>query len=142
MLLSDIKVGDEIISEFLVSEGKVSTFATLVDDFSPIHCDRDFAIKKGFEGTIAHGLLTSSFISGILGNKLPGPNSVINEINLKYHLPVYLENLIVVRIQVQRVITSVRAVSLDIKINEKKSLAMVLSGRAICSFPQDKAGPL
>lgn len=138
MLLSNVTEGDEIASEFSISKNSVDAFAHLVDDFAPIHSNSEFAQKKGFEGAIAHGLLTSSYISGILGNKLPGPNSIINELNLKYHLPVYVGQSIIVRLKVQRVIYAVKAVYLDIKIHEKESLSIVVSGRAICSFPEEK----
>ena len=138
MILKDIKAGDKVETEFIISKKRIKLFSELVDDYAPIHFDEEFAKVKGFEGSVAHGLLTSSFISGVLGNKLPGPNSVINEINVKYHLPVYPEQKITVVIQVQRVIESVNAVYLDIKIKEEKTSSIVISGRAICSFPTQK----
>lgn len=136
MILSDIKVGDQIQDEFLISNEKIKSFSELVNDFAPIHFDAKFAKSKGFDGNIAHGLLTSSFISGLLGNKLPGPNSVINEINLKYHNPIYPGQKILITINVQRVISAVKAVYLTINIEEKQTSTLIVSGRSICSFPK------
>ena len=136
MLLAEIKTGDQVKEEFSITEKAISLFSELTNDYAPVHSNESFAKKKGFNGPIAHGLLTSSFISGLLGDKLPGKHSVINEISLKYHEPVYAGQTIEVVVTVQRVIESVRAVYLEIKIFEKSTLLKVVSGRAICSFPK------
>ncbi|MBE58702.1 MAG: hypothetical protein CMD66_04765 [Gammaproteobacteria bacterium] len=135
MALVDIKEGDEVVTDFRVTEEKISQFAVLVDDFAPVHFDSEFARNQGFDDTIAHGLFTASFVSGVLGNYLPGPESVINELNLKYHQPVYKGQTIQVLVSVQRVVHAVSAVYLTITISEKSSSKKVVSGRAICSFP-------
>lgn len=138
MQLSDISPGDEVELEVYLSEDTVNKFSNLTGDYAPIHFDEQFARERGFDGPIAHGLLISSFVSGVLGNQLPGKNSVINEINFKYHAPVYAEQTINILVCAQRVITAVNAICLDITITEKSRFTKVASGRAICSFPTSK----
>ena len=41
-----------------------------------------------FKGRIAHGMLTASFISTVLGTKLPGPGCIYVSQNLKFKAPV------------------------------------------------------
>ena len=137
MALVDVKEGDEVVTDFWVTEEKILQFAELVGDFAPVHFDSEFARNKGFDDTIAHGLFTASFISGVLGNSLPGPESVINELTLKYHRPLYKGQTIQVRVSVQRVVHAVNAVYLAITIFEKSSSKKVVSGRVICSYPSE-----
>ena len=43
---------------------------------NPVHLNQEFASDTMFEGRIAHGMLTASFISTVLGTKLPGPGCI------------------------------------------------------------------
>ena len=59
------RVGEEIgISPWLeVTQARIDTFATAIDDFQWIHVDRERAKSSPFGGTIAHGFLTLSLLS-------------------------------------------------------------------------------
>src|SRR4029077_19899409 len=45
-------------------------------DTDPIHLHDGFARSTRFGQRIAHGMLSGSFISAVLGTRLPGPGSV------------------------------------------------------------------
>ena len=119
------------------TETDVKKFGDLINDHAPVHFDKKFAQDLGFSDTIVHGFLVSGFFSGILGERLPGPQSVINQTSFKYHLPVILGQKILYIVSVTRVTPAVRAVSLNLKAinNDGKS---VITGSAICSFPAIK----
>jgi len=66
---------------------QIDTFAKITGDFNPIHVDEDAAKAAGFPGRIAHGALSASLISAVLGNDLPGPGAVFVELNLRFRRP-------------------------------------------------------
>ena len=74
--------------------GKTITDADIVlcsgisGDINPLHLNHEFARETRFEGRIAHGMLTASFISTVIGTKLPGPGCIYVGQNLRFKAPV------------------------------------------------------
>lgn len=54
----------------------MNTFADATNDHQFIHVDPDKAGRTPFGGTIAHGYLTLSLLSDMLGSSLPVPQGV------------------------------------------------------------------
>ncbi len=71
-----------------VRESDILAFAEVSGDFNPVHIDEDYARGTFFKTRIAHGMLTASFISTILGTKLPGPGAIYMSQTLKFLAPV------------------------------------------------------
>ena len=69
----------------------------------------------------------------MLGEKLPGPKTVINTLNLKFHRKVFIDDEIVFRVKINLLTKSVKAVVLSLKATNKKQ-KIVVSGDCICSF--------
>jgi acyl dehydratase len=67
--LSELQMmtGSEIgVSEWhLIDQDRVSTFATVTDDFQFIHVDPERAASTPFGGTIAHGFMLLSLLSAM-----------------------------------------------------------------------------
>src|SRR3546814_12256388 len=53
-----------------------------------------------YEGRIAHGMLTASFISTVLGTKLPGPGCIYISQNLNFKAPVRIGDTVRARVTV------------------------------------------
>jgi 3-hydroxybutyryl-CoA dehydratase len=66
----------------------LDTFAALTGDSNPIHLDEEFAANTIFKGRIAHGMLTATYISAILGTRLPGPGAIYISQSLNFRAPV------------------------------------------------------
>lgn len=88
--LEDLSVGMQAETNATITAEMIDTFAGITGDFNPIHVDEDAAKAAGFEGRIAHGALSASFISAVLGNDLPGPGAVFVELNLRFRKPVLI----------------------------------------------------
>src|SRR5256885_13205417 len=86
--LEDLEVGMTAIHSKTVTEADVVLFAGISGDINPVHLDNDYARDTMFKGRIAHGMLTASFISTVLGTKLPGPGCIYISQNLKFRAPV------------------------------------------------------
>lgn len=128
-----LKINQNEKKIFHFTEKKVKIFSELVDDFASIHHDIGFAKKKGLKKNIVHGFFISSIFSGMLGEKLPGSNSLINNISIKFHKKVFLDQKIIFTIKITHLIKSVRAVNLELKATDK-SKTLYVSGEALCSF--------
>ncbi|WP_428911712.1 MaoC family dehydratase [Niallia sp. Krafla_26] len=90
----DIQIGDTANFSKTISEFDIYQFAGLTGDFNPMHINEEFASKTFFEDRIAHGLLTGSFISTVLGMKLPGPNSIYLSQSFTFTAPVKIGDTI------------------------------------------------
>jgi 3-hydroxybutyryl-CoA dehydratase len=84
----DLALGMQASLVHRVSEADLDTFATLTGDRNPIHLDEEFAAETIFKGRIAHGMLTATFISAILGTQLPGPGAIYIAQTLNFKAPV------------------------------------------------------
>jgi len=73
-----------------ISETDVYNFAGICGDFNSIHINLVEAEKTRFEKRIVHGALVNSFISTVLGTKLPGEGTIYLSQNSKFVKPVYL----------------------------------------------------
>lgn len=130
----DLTVGMASNRRYEFTEKRVEAFSALVDDAAPVHMSVEFARQQGFEGRIVHGLLVQSVISGILGNEIPGPNSVINNLSMKMHRPVLIGQEVDYRVEITALTAAVAAVSL--MFSGTVDGTTVISGKVLCSFPQ------
>lgn len=94
--MTDIKIrtfddiAEGMTGEFskVIDDRDVRTFADVSGDHNPIHIDDAYAKTTIFGGRIAHGMLTASMISAVLGSVFPGPGWIYIEQNLKFKAPV------------------------------------------------------
>jgi len=86
--LEDLSVGMSESFSKEVSDSDIVGFATVSGDTNPVHLEEDFARQTRFKERIAHGLLSASFISAVLGTRLPGPGCIYLSQNLKFRAPV------------------------------------------------------
>ena len=86
-----------------VTDEHIEAFARLSGDRNPVHFDDAFARRIGFDGRIAHGAVTASLLSAVLGMDLPGPGSVFLEQRVRYLKPVRPGDTIVAALEVTRV---------------------------------------
>ena len=109
----EFQVGDEAEISHLVSAGDVETFAGLTGDDNPLHMDEAYADTTTFGGRVVHGMLTASFISTIIGTKLPGPGALWYEQTLRYLSPVRIDERIRIRARVLRKSSGLRTLVLE-----------------------------
>lgn len=133
--MEQLIAGQEATREFVFTDDAVGEFAELVDDHAPVHFNEGFAQSGGFATRIVHGFFVSSIFSGLLGEQLPGPDSVINTVSLKMRSPVLVGERVIYRAAVKQVAASVGAVVLTLSAT-KVDGTVVLSGSTTCSFPK------
>jgi 3-hydroxybutyryl-CoA dehydratase len=99
-ILEELHVGMAAEKVIHVTEERIRLFAEASDDFNPVHLDEAFAAKTAYRGRIAHGLLSASFGSAVVGTILPGAGSIYVSQTLQFHLPVRIDDTVVIRITV------------------------------------------
>ena len=98
--IDQLNIGDRASISKQITERDVIRFAELTGDINPIHMDRFYAQETIFGERIAHGILTASLISAVLGIKLPGPGNIYVSQSLKFRAPVRFGDVIEAEVEV------------------------------------------
>ena len=133
---ADLAVGMTVSIQNTVSEQDVIDFARVSGDHNPLHMDEEYAKTTQFGGRIAHGALSASYISAVLGNDLPGPGAVFLELNLKFVRPVRIGDTVTSTAEVTEMVERGYRVKLAVKgeVNGKT----VMRGEATVMVPPGK----
>ena len=99
-----------LVREFAktITDDDILSFAKVSGDNNPTHLDDEFARGTFFRGRVAHGMLTASLISTIVGTLLPGPGCVYLGQNLKFLSPVRVGDTVTARAIVEDLIPARR----------------------------------
>lgn len=98
------EIGQTATIKKTLDKQTVEAFASVSEDYNPIHLDEDFAKTTQFERPIVHGMLASSLISGLLASKVPGAGSIYLGQSLKFVRPIFVGETVTAKVEV----TSVR----------------------------------
>ena len=101
--LEDLSVGMAETTSMVITAEKIDMFAEITGDHNPIHMDEAYAKTTPFGGRIAHGALSASLISAVLGNQLPGPGAVFIELNLRFRKPALIGDRVVATAEVAEI---------------------------------------
>ena len=84
----DLSVGQTASFSKTITEADILLFAAVSGDTNPVHIDAEAAAASMFKERIAHGMLSASLISTVLGTRLPGPGTIYLAQSLKFRAPV------------------------------------------------------
>ena len=99
-ILEELVVGMVAEKRVIVTAERIQRFAEASDDFNPVHMDEAFASRTAYRGRIAHGLLSASFGSAVVGTILPGAGAIYLSQTLAFHKPVRIDDVVVARVTV------------------------------------------
>ena len=94
------EIGQTATIEKTLDKPTVEAFASVSEDYNPIHLDEDFAKTTQFERPIIHGMLASSLISGLLASKVPGAGSIYLGQSLKFLRPIFVGETVTAKVEV------------------------------------------
>jgi 3-hydroxybutyryl-CoA dehydratase len=95
LAFEDLRVGMSARQERLVDDPLVRQFSALSGDDNPVHLDEEFARHTRFGGRIAQGMLGATFISAVIGSRLPGHGVIYLSQSLKFLAPVRIGDRVV-----------------------------------------------
>jgi 3-hydroxybutyryl-CoA dehydratase len=96
-----------------VTDADIDLFAGISTDTNAVHLDEEFAKTTIFGGRIAHGMISASFISAVLGAHLPGPGTIYLGQKLLFKAPVHPGDTVRTTVTVKEVIPEKKRVILD-----------------------------
>jgi 3-hydroxybutyryl-CoA dehydratase len=99
-ILEELVVGMTAEKQVPITEQRIAHFAEASDDFNPLHMDEAFASRTAYRGRIAHGLLSASFGSAVVGTILPGAGAIYLSQTLAFHKPVRIGDVVTARVTV------------------------------------------
>jgi 3-hydroxybutyryl-CoA dehydratase len=102
MLEMEMKLGANASRTKRITIEDIKAFAQASGDMNPVHLDEVYAATTPFGRRIAHGLLTASILSAVLGNDLPGPGTIYLSQELKFKAPVFLDDEITATVELIR----------------------------------------
>ncbi|MEL7041825.1 MAG: MaoC family dehydratase [Pseudomonadota bacterium] len=129
----DLSVGMTHATEHVITEKDIELFAEVSGDRNPLHMDEAFAKNTPFGQRIAHGALTASYISGILGNDLPGPGAIFVGLNMRFRRPVFIGSTVIVKVEVSEMQERGNRVTLKVSCHVDGKAA--ISGEATVMVP-------
>ena len=133
--IDKLSVGQSARFSKTITETDIYLYAGISGDFNPAHVNEQYAAKTFFKTRIAHGMLTASFISTLIGTILPGPGSIYMRQELNFLAPVKIGDTVTAIAEVAEIIADKKPVRLKTWcINQDGTT--VLDGEALVSPPR------
>jgi len=129
----DISLGQTAEYEKQVTDEDVRKFADISGDYNPIHLDDEFAKDSMFGARIAHGILTASHISAVIGYIFPGPGWIYLGQSLQFRAPVKIGDTVHTAVEVTDTVAEKNIV--DLSTVCKVGDTVVLKGTATIKSP-------
>jgi len=133
LFFEDLSFGMEASIAHTVTAQEIADFARISGDVNPVHLDEAYAAATPFKQRIAHGILTASYISAVLGTKLPGPGCIYVSQTLSFRAPVHHGDEVIATVRITDLIREKRRAIFHCvcKVGEKA----VLEGEAVLTVP-------
>ena len=111
--IEDISVGMSAETAKTITEADILLFSAVSTDTNAVHLDEEFGKTTMFGGRIAHGMLSASLVSAVLGTRLPGPGVIYMSQSLRFKAPVRIGDTVHAKVTVKEVIAEKSRVVLD-----------------------------
>jgi 3-hydroxybutyryl-CoA dehydratase len=112
-MIEDLTVGMTAIYSKTITESDINLFCAISGDTNPLHLDHEYAAGTMFGGPIAHGMLSASLISTVIGTKLPGHGCIYISQNCRFKAPVRAGDTVRARATITEINSEHRRVKLQ-----------------------------
>ena len=92
----EISVGLKEQFKKQITDEMLSGFRKISGDENPLHNDRKYAQKRGYNDIVVYGMLSASLLSTLAGVYIPGKYSLIYSTKFNFHKPVFVSDTITV----------------------------------------------
>jgi 3-hydroxybutyryl-CoA dehydratase len=135
MMKNQKQVGDTARFSKTISESDVYLFAGVTGDLNPAHVNEDYAKGTYFKTRIAHGMLSASLISTVIGTMLPGPGTIYMRQEVSFLAPVKFGETVTAVVEVAEIMAEKKRVRLKTYcVNQDNTT--VVDGEALVSPPR------
>jgi 3-hydroxybutyryl-CoA dehydratase len=130
----EIKIGDTFSRTTVMTDERIRNYAEACGDTNSVHLDDEYAKTTRFGKRIAHGMLTASLISAILGNDYPGVGTIYLSQTAKFKAPVFIDDAITAAVEVTAYREDKRIVTLKTTCTNQDGV-LVVEGEAVVIAP-------
>ncbi len=99
----DFHVGQRASFAKTITEADLALFVAITGDTNPLHVDDTFARRTFFRGRIAHGLLSGSLVSTVIGTLLPAAGAIYRSQRFDFLRPVRIGDTLTAWVEVTAV---------------------------------------
>lgn len=131
-----VEVGAHASRTKQITDADIRAFAAASGDTNSVHLDEEYAKTTRFGRRIAHGMLTASLISAVLGNDLPGVGTIYLSQTLNFKAPVYLDDTITATVEVTAFREEKRIATLRTTCTNQEGV-LVVDGEATVIAPKE-----
>ncbi len=125
-----LQIGDTASLSKKITDRDIRAFAELTGDYNLAHLDEDFAQNTKFGRRVAHGMLSASLISAVIGTKLPGGKIASLGNTARFLAPVYVDDTVTARVTVQGIRADKPVITLS-TVCENQRGERVVEGEAV-----------
>jgi 3-oxoacyl-[acyl-carrier protein] reductase len=108
-----IQLGEKAELKHIVTQQDIDKFVELTGDDNKLHVDKAYASNTAFKNPVAHGMLGASFISTVIGTKLPGDGSLWFSQSIEFLLPVRIGDELTIRAEVLKKLDKLQVIELQ-----------------------------
>lgn len=131
-----VEIGARASRTKQITDADIRAFAAASGDTNSVHLDEEYAKTTRFGRRIAHGMLTASLISAVLGNDLPGIGTIYLSQTVNFKAPVYLDDTITATVEVTAFREEKRIATLHTTCTNQDGV-VVLEGEATVIAPKE-----
>ncbi|MCC6006149.1 MAG: MaoC family dehydratase [Rhodobacteraceae bacterium] len=117
----------------VITDREIQLFADLSEDRNPIHLCENTARQSPFRERIAHGMLSASLFSALLGERLPGHGTIYLGQNLRFTAPVRVGEAVTAEVRIIEIDRPRRRVRLSCEARVGETV--VITGDALVLAP-------
>lgn len=121
----DLFIGQREQFQVDVTADMMSAFLQISGDTNPLHVSGEYARLNGFRDRLVYGLLTSSFLSTLVGVYLPGQYCILQQVEAVFLAPVYIGDRLTIAGEITHISNSVRQVEITARVSNQDNKRVV-----------------
>ncbi len=122
-----------------ITAALIDRFAEAVGDDNPIHMDDTAARALGFSGRVAHGMSYASFVSTLIGTRLPGPGALWASQTYRFTDTVHIGDRVTIEGRVTEIAPTRNTLHLQIEAKNQRGKP-VMEGESVVVLSRQPAG--
>jgi len=131
--IEDMELGLSRSISKVMGDAEIESFSDLSEDRNPIHLSEDAGNASIFKSRVAHGMLSASLFSALLGEYLPGHGAIYLSQSLQFTQPVYPGDEVTASVTIINIDNVKNRITLkcEAKVGDK----LVIKGEALALAP-------
>jgi 3-hydroxybutyryl-CoA dehydratase len=121
----DFRIGDATTFSKTITDADILLFAAVSGDNYPLHVDAEYAKSTRFGQRAAHGMLTASLLSTVVGLLLQRPGGIYVEQSIRFKRPVFIGDTLTATAQVTELIPERRRMRIRAQVENQRGEAVL-----------------